>query len=102
MGGELYLNGWQYPCSFPYRLSVITQVGGFYMQIKKGGDWIMAFNEELDMLLKDLTEEANNFKEAENPEEEKEALKDMLDIFMRGTQSVREHIDRYNERRWNR
>ena len=27
----------------------------------------MAFNEELDMLLKDLTEEANNFKEAENP-----------------------------------
>ena len=53
----------------------------------------MAFNEELDMLLKDLTEEANNFKEAENPGEEKEALKDMLDIFMRGTQSVREHID---------
>ena len=56
----------------------------------------MAFNEERDMLLKDLTEEANNFKEAANPEEEKEALKDMLDIFMRGTQSVREHIDRYN------
>ena len=54
------------------------------------------------MLLKDLTEEANNFKEAENPGEEKEALKDMLDIFMRGTQSVREHIDRYNARRWNR
>ena len=90
------------PCSFLYRLSVITQIGGFYMQIKKGGDWIMAFNEELDMLLKDLTEEANNFKEAENPGEEKEVLKDMLDIFMRGTQSVREHIDRYNERRWNR
>ena len=72
------------------------------MQIKKGDDWVIAFNEELDMLLKDLTEEANNFKEAENPGEEKEALKDMLDIFMRGTQSVREHIDRYNERRWNR
>ena len=100
--GELYLNGWQYPCSFPYRLSVITQVGGFLYANKKRGDWIMAFNEELDMLLKDLTEEANNFREAENPEEEKEALKDMLDIFMRGTQSVREHIDRYNERRWNR
>ena len=72
------------------------------MQIKKGDDWIMVFNEELDMLLKDLAEEANNFKEAENPGEEKEALKDMLDIFMRGTQSVREHIDRYNERRLNR
>ena len=24
------------------------------MQIKKGDDWIMAFNEELDILLKDL------------------------------------------------
>ena len=62
----------------------------------------MAFNEELDILLRDLTEEANNYKQAENSEGEKEALKDMLDIFMRGTQSVREHIDRYNERRWNR
>jgi hypothetical protein len=62
----------------------------------------MAFNEELNILLKDLAEEANNFKEAENSEEEKEALKDMFDIFMRGTQSVRERIDRYNERRWNR
>ena len=89
--------------SFPYRLSVITQIGGFlYANKKKGGGWIMAFHEELDILLKDLTEEANNFKEAENPGEEKEALKDMLDIFMRGTQSVREHIDKYNERRWNR
>ena len=62
----------------------------------------MAFNEELDTLLKDLTDEANNFKEASNQEEEKEALRDLLDIFMRGTQSVRERIDRYNERRWNR
>ena len=33
--GELYLNGWQYPCSFPYRLSVITQVGGFLYANKK-------------------------------------------------------------------
>ena len=62
----------------------------------------MAFNEELDTLLKDLTDEANNFKEASNQEEEKEALRDLLDIFMQGTQSVRERIDRYNERRWNR
>ena len=62
----------------------------------------MAFNEELDDLLKDLAEEAKNFKKAENREEEIEVLRDMLDIFMRGTQSVREHMDRYNERRWNR
>ena len=62
----------------------------------------MVFNEELDDLLKGLEEEVKNFKVADNREEEIEALKDMLDIFMRGTQSVRERIDRYNERRWNR
>ena len=66
------------------------------------GDEIMAFNEELDDLLKGLVEEVENFKKAENREEEVGALQDMLDIFMRGTQSVREKIDRYNERRWNR
>ena len=62
----------------------------------------MAFNDELDILLKDLADEAKNFKDAESREEETEALKDMLDVFMRGTQSVRERIDQYNERRWNR
>ena len=62
----------------------------------------MAFNEELDDLLKGLVEEVESFKKAENREEEIEVLQDMLDIFMRGTQSVREKIDRYNERRWNR
>ena len=62
----------------------------------------MNFNEELESLLKGLEAETKNFKVAENREEEKEALSDMLDIFMRGTQSVREHMDRYNERRWNR
>ena len=36
--GELCLNGWQCPCSFPYRLSVITQVGGFLYANKKRGD----------------------------------------------------------------
>jgi len=69
---------------------------------KKRGDEIMAFDEELDGLVKGLAEEAKNFREAENRAEEIEALKDMLDIFMSGTQSVRERIDRYNERRWNR
>ena len=62
----------------------------------------MAFNDELDILLKDLADEAKNFKNAESREEETEALKDMVDVFMRGTQSVRERIDQYNERRWNR
>ena len=62
----------------------------------------MVFDEELDGLLKDLSEEAANFKKSENREEEAEALKDMLDVFMRGTQTVREKIDLYNERRFNR
>ena len=62
----------------------------------------MVFDEELDGLLKDLSEEAANFKKSENREAEVEALKDMLDVFMRGTQTVREKIDLYNERRFNR
>ena len=62
----------------------------------------MAFDEELDDLLRGLAEEAKNFMKTDNREEEIEVLRDMLDIFMRGTQSVREHMDRYNERRWNR
>ncbi len=62
----------------------------------------MTYNEELDDLLKDLAEEYKNFKAAENKEEEVEALKDLLDVFMRGTLSVREQIDKYNERRWKR
>ena len=68
----------------------------------KRGDGIMAFDEELDAILKDLLEEAKNFKKAENREKEIEVLRDILDTFMRGTQSVREYMDRYNERRWNR
>ena len=62
----------------------------------------MTYNEELDDLLKDLAEESKNFKAAENKEEEVEGLKDLLDVFMRGTLSVREQIDKYNERRWER
>lgn len=62
----------------------------------------MTYNEELDDLLKDLAEESKNFKATENKEEEVEALKDLLDVFMRGTLSVREQIDKYNERRWKR
>ena len=62
----------------------------------------MVFEEELESLLNDLAEEAKNFKKADNREEETEALKDMLDVFMRGTQTVREKIDLYNERRFNR
>ena len=62
----------------------------------------MGFHEDIDELLKELVEENKNFKKAVDHEQEIEALKDMLDVFMRGTQNVREHIDRFNERRWRR
>jgi hypothetical protein len=62
----------------------------------------MGFHEDIDELLKELAEENTNFKQAVDHEQEVEALKDMLDVFMRGTQSVRGYIDRFNERRWRR
>ena len=62
----------------------------------------MGFHEDIDELLIELAEENTNFKQAVDHEQEIEALKDMLDVFMRGTQSVRERIDRFNERRWRR
>ena len=62
----------------------------------------MGFHEDIDELLKELVEENKNVKKAVDHEQEVEALKDMLDVFMRGTQSVRERIDRFNERRWRR
>ena len=41
-------------------------------------------HEIIEIIVKEITEEAANFKNAENPSEELEALKDMLDVLMRG------------------
>ena len=57
-------------------------------------------NEIIEIIVKEITEEAVNFKNAENPSEELEALKDMLDVLMRGTTQVVEKIDTYNDRRY--
>ena len=57
-------------------------------------------NEIIEIIVKEITEEAVNFKNAENPSEELEALKDMLDVLMRGTTQVVEKIDNYNDRRY--
>ena len=54
----------------------------------------------IEIIVKEITEEAVNFKNAENPSEELEALKDMLDVLMRGTTQVVEKIDQYNDRRY--
>ena len=42
-------------------------------------------HELIEITVKEITEEAVNFKNAENPSEELEALKDMLDVLMRST-----------------
>ena len=57
-------------------------------------------NEIIEIIVKEITEEAVNFKNAENPSEELEALKDMLDVLMRGTTQVVEKIDQYNDSRY--
>ena len=57
-------------------------------------------HELIEMIVKEITEEAVNFKNAENPSEELEALKDMLDVLMRSTTQVVEKIDQYNDRRY--
>jgi hypothetical protein len=57
-------------------------------------------HEIIEIIVKEITEEAVNFKNAENPSEELEALKDMLDVLMRGTTQVVEKIDTYNDRRY--
>ena len=57
-------------------------------------------HELIEIIVKEITEEAVNFKNAENPSEELEALKDMLDVLMRSTTQVIEKIDQYNDRRY--
>ena len=57
-------------------------------------------HELIEIIVKEITEEAVNFKNAANPSEELEALKDMLDVLMRGTTQVVEKIDQYNDRRY--
>ena len=57
-------------------------------------------HELIEIIVKEIKEEAFNFKTAENPSEELEALKDMLDVLMRGTTQVVEKIDQYTDRRY--
>jgi len=62
----------------------------------------MDFYEKINVCLKEIKEENENFNKAQNPEDQIEALKEMMDGFMQGAQSAREQIDRYNDRRWQR
>tara|TARA_Y100001936_G_scaffold247879_1_gene294633 strand:- start:1168 stop:1353 length:186 start_codon:yes stop_codon:yes gene_type:complete len=56
--------------------------------------------EDIEALAQEINEEAINLKNAENPNEEVEALKEMLDTLMRGSKLVLEKIDQYNDRRY--
>ena len=56
--------------------------------------------EEVEALVQEITEEAANFKNAIDSNEEVEALKDLLDVLMRGSKQVLEKIDQYNDRRY--
>ena len=56
--------------------------------------------EAVEALVKEITEEAANLKNATDPNEEVEALKDLLDSLVRGSKQVLEKIDQYNDRRY--
>ena len=56
--------------------------------------------EAVEALIQEITEEAANFKNATDSNEEVEALKDLLDVLVRGSKQVLEKIDQYNDRRY--
>jgi len=56
--------------------------------------------EEVETLVQEIKAEAANFKNALDPNEEVEALKDLLDALMRGSKQIVEKIDQYNDRRY--
>ncbi len=60
----------------------------------------MELLKEIDTIIEEVKEEAENLKAAESPAEEVEALKEMLDALMRGARQVQEKIDQYNDRRY--
>ncbi len=62
----------------------------------------MDIYEEVKGYLEEIKEENENFSKAQSPQEEIEALKEMMDGFMQGAKLTREKIDNYNDRRWQR
>ena len=56
--------------------------------------------QEIAEIVQEITEEAANFKDAKEPAEEVEALKELLDALTRGTKLVLEKMDQYNDRRY--
>ena len=61
---------------------------------------IMEILKEIDTIIEEVKDEANNLKSAESHAEEVEALKEILDALMQGARQVQEKIDQYNDRRY--
>jgi archaellum component FlaC len=60
----------------------------------------MEILKEIDTIIGEVKDEADNLKDAESSAEEVEALKEILDALMRGAHQVQEKIDQYNDRRY--
>ena len=60
----------------------------------------MDFRKEIYTIIDELQDEAKNLEIAETKEDEKEALKEMLDALMRGARQIQEKIDQFNDRRY--
>lgn len=60
----------------------------------------MELRKEIDSIIEEVKDEADNFEAAESHSDEVEALKDMLDALMRGARQVQEKIDSYHDRRY--
>jgi hypothetical protein len=62
----------------------------------------MDLYQEINAQLEEIKEENDAFNNADGPEGQIEALKEMLDGFMQGAHKVQEKIDSFNDRRWQR
>ncbi len=62
----------------------------------------MDLYKEINALLEEIRQENDCFNNADSPEEQIEALKEMLDVFMQGAHKVQAKIDTFNDRRWQR
>jgi hypothetical protein len=93
----------------PLRLRYVLP-GNFHPKMQQGRTLLIMLNktrlkimellEEIDTIIEEVKDEANNLKIAESKEEEKEALKEMLDALMRGARQVQEKLDQFNDRRY--
>ena len=54
----------------------------------------------INELIEELKEENESLKLSASPQDEMEALKEVLEVLMGGAREVQEQIDRFNDRRY--